>query len=398
MENKYMLKHLLIVLSLIGLTGLSTVAQSDEQPEDPRTLSYQVCDWGLITIEEPTEQPAVFLDIDSPADYSAVDSAFTVSGTGAGLFEGNVIVEVSQFGGDVLFTGAAVLQAETVEAVGSWSLDIDLGELTEATPIFIRVYSESPEDGSTVAFDSLRLNANAEFGLPYVDITTPMYGAGVPNFMMQIEGMAGAIVENNIVIEVRDFATGDVLAETFATVQTDELAGSGSFSAEVDFEAAPGTAIEIVAYQPQVADSDEIDVSDIAFAIVNPLAQTYERILNIQRDDPILGAEDLCAVAEAEFGNQTITPLAINDVTVFAAIAPTPLVNLSIQAAGSSVCPAPLRTRITNTDNAFAIEIYRDATQPVACTADLAPFTQRLSLGTLPNPDYTITVNGEVVE
>lgn len=33
-----------------------------------------------------------------------------------------------------------------------------------------------------------------------------------------------------------------------------------------------------------------------------------------------------------------------------------------------------------------------------ACTMDLAPITQRLSLGTLPNPDYTITANGELVD
>ncbi len=393
-----MLKTLLVVLSLIGLTTFRAFAQSEEQPEDPRLLSYRVCDWGLITIEEPTEQPAIFIDITSPADYSAVDSTFTISGTGAGLFEGNVIVEVSAIGGDVLFTGTTTVQAETVEAVGSWSLDIDLGEVEEATPVFIRVYSESPEDGSTVAFDSLRLNANAEFGLPYVDIIHPSMGAGVPSFLLQVDGMAGAIFENNIAIEVRDFATGDVLAETFATVQTDELGGSGSFSAEVDFEAAPGTAIEILAYQPPVADGEEIAVSDIAFAIINPLAQTYERILNIQRDDPILGAPDICEIARAEFDNENIDPLDVNDVTVFAAIAPTPLVNLSIQAAGSSNCPTPLRTRITNTDNAFDIDIYRDTTQPVACTADLAPITQRISLGTLPNPDYTITVNGQAVE
>jgi hypothetical protein len=393
-----MLKRTLFAFLLVFLAAFTAAAQSDEQPEDPRTLSYQVCDWGLIVIEHATEQPSVFIDIDSPADYSAVDSAFTISGTGAGLFEGNVIVEVSAFGGDVLFTGTTVLQAEELGAVGTWSLDVDLGELAEAAQIFIRVYSESPEDGSTVAFDSLRLNANAEFGLPFVGITTPMYGAGVTNFMMQIEGMAGAIFENNIVIEVRDFATGDVLAETFATVQTDELAGIGAFSAEVDFEAEPGTAIEIHAYQPAVADGETVNVSDVAFAIVNPLMQTYPRILNIQSADPILGAEDSCAAAEAEFENAAITPLVVNDVTVFAYIAPMPLVNLSIQAAGSSVCPAPLRARITNTDNIIAIELYRDTSQPVACTMDLAPIMQRLTLGTLPNPDFTITVNGEPVE
>ncbi|MBK8024491.1 MAG: hypothetical protein IPK19_24450 [Chloroflexi bacterium] len=83
---------LMVSMFIVLLIAAGVSAQSDDQPEDPRLLSYVVCDWGLITVEEPAEQPAVFIDIDSPADYSAVGSAFTVSGTGAGLFEGNVIV------------------------------------------------------------------------------------------------------------------------------------------------------------------------------------------------------------------------------------------------------------------------------------------------------------------
>ncbi|MCA9907108.1 MAG: hypothetical protein KC519_00560, partial [Anaerolineae bacterium] len=58
-------------------------------------------------------------------------------------------------------------------------------------------------------------------------------------------------------------------------------------------------------------------------------------------------------------------------------------------------CPASLRTRTVRDGNAFAIETYYDMTHPVACTADLAPITRRVSLGTLPNPDFTITVNGQ---
>ena len=107
----------------------------------------------------------------------------------------------------------------------------------------------------------------------------------------------------------------------------------------------------------------------------------------------------MCAVALAEFNNRNIQPLVVNDVTVFASIAPTPLVNLSVEASGSSNCPAPQRARIVRDGNAYAVELYLDTTYPVPCTADLAPITQRLSLGTLPNPDYAITmVNGQPVE
>lgn len=393
-----MKRRILIPIIMLCLAVIPTLAQDESENAPETQRSYQICDWGLLTIEESTEQPPIFIEISSPDDYSAVESTFTLSGTGAGLFEGNVIVEASAQGGDVLFEGTTILQAEEMGAEGEWSIEVDLGELEEPTPIFIRVYSTSPQDGSTTAFDSLRLNANSEFGLRYVEITTPYFGAGVNTSPMVIEGMAGSAFENNIVIEVRDFDTGEVLAETFATIGTEELVGSGPFAAEVSFEAEIGTGIEVFAYHPPVADDDEIEVSDIEFAVVSPLAQTYERFLTVQRDDPILGADDVCAVAEAEFANENVNLLVINDVTVLSTRSMMPLVNVSIEAAGSSNCPAPPRTRITRDDDAFDIETYYDTTEPVACTADLAPIPVRVSLGTLPNPDYTITVNGEAVE
>ena len=156
-----MLNRTLLAFLLVFLAAFTVAAQSDEEPEDSRLLSYQVCDWGLIVIEHATEQTPIFLDIDSPADYSAVGSTFTISGTGAGLFEGNVIVEAAAFGGDSLFEGITVLHAEELGAVGDWSIEVDLGELTEATQVVVRAYSTSPEDGATIAFVSLR-DGNAE--------------------------------------------------------------------------------------------------------------------------------------------------------------------------------------------------------------------------------------------
>lgn len=391
------MRKLVILVVFISLLMVGSVFAQDEGMSEPE-ISYQICDWGLITIEESTEQLDVFIDIESPADYSAVDSSFTVIGTGAGLFEGNVIIEVSEFGGDVLFEGATVLQAEEMGAVGDWSLDIDLGDIDEGTQIFIRAYSTSPADGSTIAFDSLRLNANSEFGLRYVHITNPYFRQGVNTSPLLIEGMAGAAFENNIVIEVRDFESGEVLAETFATVQTDELAGSGPFSAEVNFEAEPGTGIEVYAYQPAVADGEEVEISDLEFAVVSPLAQTYERFLNLHHSDPILGADDVCSIAEAEFENANIQLLVVNDVTVTSTRSMMPLVNVSIEAAGSSNCPAPQRERTVRDGDTFAIEVYVDISAPVPCTADLAPIPVSVSLGTLPEPDFTVTVNGEIVE
>lgn len=387
----------LLILVLVLLLAVPALAQDDQAPE-PRQ-SYFVCNWGLLIVEESAVLEPPFITISAPEDYSAVGTAFTVSGEAAGLFEGNVIVEVSAFGSsDLLFSGATTVQAEAIDATGEWAIEVDLGAMDEATKIYVQAYSTSPADGSTTALDSLRLNANSEFGLPFVEITRPYFGQGVSTSPLLIEGMAGAVFENNIVIEVQDFATKEVLAETFATIETDELGGMGSFSVEVMVDVEPGTEIEVYAYHPPVAEGEEVTVSDVGYAMASPLARTYDRFLTVQRDDPLYGAEDLCGVAEAEFENEQVDLLVINDVQVISTRSMLPLVHVSIEAAGSSICPAPLRTRIVREADTFNIEIYYDLTNPVPCTMDLAPISRRVSLGTLESPDYAITVNGEAFE
>ena len=393
-----MISRMFMALTLVVVFVSAVTAQFDEDPEDSRPLSYFVCDWGLLTVVHQPPNESLFVKITSPEAYSAVsETAFTVSGEGAGLFEGNVIVEVRADGGDILFTGTTVLQVQEVGQPGTWSIDVDLGVLDAAKRVVVVAYSTSPEDGSTTAIDDIIVNVNSEFVPQFIEITRPSYGAEVSTYPLVIEGMAGAAFENNIVIEVKDVKTGDVLGETSATVQTDAIGGKGLFSAEVTFDAEPGTGIAIHAHQPEVAADEAVKASADAYAVAIPLARTYDRFLTIYDDDPLATSPDLCGLTAAEFDNQTITPLVINDVTYFELTSPTPVVNLKINAAGSSNCPAPIRTRTIHDGSDYMTEIYRDASQPVACTSDLAPITERISLGTLSSPDYTITVNGEPV-
>lgn len=393
----------LIALLLLVFSAISLLAQDEEggdmMEETPETRqSYFVCDWGLVTIEHSLAKPDTFIEIDSPQAYSAVEgTTFTLSGTGAGLPEGNVVVQVTG-NGEVLFEGVTVLETDEIGGEGDWSLEVDLGELDEATQVFVQAFSPSPADGTTLAADGIDINANSEFPLRFVEVTRPFGSEGVSASPLLIEGMAGAAFENNIVIEVQDFESGDVLAETFATVETDELAGIGPFSTEVMLDVEPGTRIAVFAYQPDMSGMEEVTVSDTQFGVVSPLAQTYDRFLVIGSNDPLNMSDDLCAVAETEFENENKSPLVINNVEVISTRSMTPLVNVSIEAAGSSNCPSPLRTQIIRDESTYNIEVYLDTTEPFACTADLAPIPVRVSLGTLPDDQYTITVNGETVE
>lgn len=392
-----------LTMTLIGLVlilALPVFAQGtqDESTAEPR-LSYTVCNWGLLTIEHPSTRPVIFVTIDSPVEYSAIPgAAFTVSGTGAGLFEGNVVVEVSSEG-ELLFSEPTVLRAEEMGAVGEWSMDVDLGELEESTRLFIRAYSPLG-DGLRTVWDAIEVNANSDFGLPFVELTHPFASESISVSPLRIEGVAGGAFENNIVIEVRDFATRTLLTETFATIATDELGGSGAFAAEVDLDLPSGTPITVVAYHPAIADDEEVTVINTQVGVVNPLARTYDRFLTIGPNDPLYLADYalFCGAASSEFENEEIAPLEITDVQVVATRSTTPLVTVSIEAVKSSNCPLPLRTRIVREGNTFDITLYYDVTTPAPCTADLVPFIQRVSLGTLETTDYTIMVNGRTAE
>jgi len=92
-----------------------------------------------IEITEPKESQV--LDISAP---------FTVRGTGQGLFEGNVVVEAIDDGGNVLVQEAAVLSSEEPGGVGEWSVDLNVASDAVISGT-IRAFSPSPADGSIMA-------------------------------------------------------------------------------------------------------------------------------------------------------------------------------------------------------------------------------------------------------
>ena len=74
-------------------------------------------------------------------------STFPLSGTAAGLFEGNVIVDIADDAGNVLFFEQTTAQGTDPAATSDWSVAVDLGDVAEGTPVFVTVYTTSPEDG-----------------------------------------------------------------------------------------------------------------------------------------------------------------------------------------------------------------------------------------------------------
>jgi hypothetical protein len=236
-----------------------------------------------------------------------------------------------------------------------------------------------------------------ETPLRFVEITRPFDGMGTHTQMLLVEGMAGGAFENNIVVQVMD-SEGTVLAEAPATVDTPEVGGSGPFSVEMALDAEPGTTLTITAFQPAVADGEQVTISDTVNMVVSPTARPLSSLLIVQPDDPMLAEADVCAAAEAAMTSTTTLPIVINNVMAIQTMSLPPFVNVNIQAAKPSVCPLPLRARMTASEAVYTIELYFEDTGPVPCTRDLRPFGLIVPLGMVEASPFTIIVNGQTVQ
>lgn len=92
-----------------------------------------------IVINEPTE--GAVLDISNPV---------RVSGTGQGLFEGNVVVQALDEGGNLIVENPTTMPSEEVGGAGLWSIELAI-DTTPGSKGTIRAFSPSPADGSVMA-------------------------------------------------------------------------------------------------------------------------------------------------------------------------------------------------------------------------------------------------------
>lgn len=382
----------LILFALLALFGGVTSAQESETPTVP-LQSYTVCDWGLLVLEE-SGGPVQDIEITAPENFSGVGTAFTVSGEGEGLFEGNVIVEVFDTEANMLFSGFATVTADEVGGRGPWSLDIDLGAVPESTRIVVNAYSTEPSEGEIDAHDAVTLSANSQFGLPYIDIISPLSGEDVTGLPLRVEGTAGALFENSFVLQVTDFDM-NVLAETPIQFAAPDIGLSGPWEAELDFTAEPGTRLVINAYALSMADGEGIVASDLSIVTVGALRVPFERVLIVQVGDPILLEGEMCEATAAEFQNAAIAPVTISTVAAVETLSTPPQVTLEITGQKPSFCQTPFRVRVAKSGSVYTGEAYYDTSgEGGICTRDLREFTVRVPLGSVPDGGYSASVNG----
>jgi hypothetical protein len=110
----------------------------------------------------------VYIKIDTPGQGATLDvsNPVQVSGTGAGLPEGNVVVVAADQDGNVLAEQPTTLQGADVGAggAGTWSVELAV-PASGQTPGYIAAYSASPKQRDFVATDHVQVTFSGEYML-----------------------------------------------------------------------------------------------------------------------------------------------------------------------------------------------------------------------------------------
>jgi hypothetical protein len=233
----------------------SVIAEDVVEVSLGRTAAVQ----PYIRIDEPVQ--GALLDISGPVG---------VRGSGAGLIEGNVVVEALDAQGNVLVQQPTILQGPDVGTggEGTWSTELSI-EAEPGTAGRIRAFSPSPLDGSIIAEDSVEVSLGQTPAVEsYIRIDSPAQGTTLDvSQPVQVSGTGAGLPEGNVVVVAVD-QDGNVLAEQPTTLQGAEVGtgGEGTWSVELAVPASGQTPGYLAAFsaspaQRNLVASDHIEVT-----------------------------------------------------------------------------------------------------------------------------------------
>ena len=102
----------------------------------------------LLSFFGPAMASDRYINIISPEMNATIDpdSPVTVSGTGKGLFEGNVVIRFEDLDGNLLVQEPTIMHRQDIAAAGEWQAGISLPRPVPETVRLI-AFSPSPKDG-----------------------------------------------------------------------------------------------------------------------------------------------------------------------------------------------------------------------------------------------------------
>ena len=172
------------------------------------------------------------IKIDEPKDGAVLDTNLpvTVSGTGRGLFENNVVVEVLDSSGTVMVQEPTTMQTEEVGGAGTWSIEIRIpaGEGEKGT---IHAFSISPQDGSIDAEDRVGVQYGEEASPEPTEEPTaeppPDTSAGIEDLLWSLKSLGGIdlVTDSTITLDLTSgTASGTAGCNTYSGAY--ELSGT----------------------------------------------------------------------------------------------------------------------------------------------------------------------------
>ena len=194
--------------------------------------------------QQPTPTPPQqrYLTMTFPTAGVALPTTWTATGTGAGLFEGNVVVAAFTNAGVQLDQRATTLQGSNVGAggAGTWSVSLTTN-VAPGTPGY--VVASSPQ--SNVAQVRVAVTYGQNPGVPFIAITSPVADAILqPTF--NVTGVGSGLGQGAVVVHARN-SVGTVLAQASTTVP----GGNGQWSVVLTVNTPPNTAgVIFVFWQP----------------------------------------------------------------------------------------------------------------------------------------------------
>ena len=259
-----------------------------ESPKDGSIIAEDLVEVSL----GRTEAVKSYIKIDEPTQGAVldIDKAVLVRGSGAGLPEGNVVVEALDWQGNVLDRQPTTLQGQDVGTggKGTWSVELQI-EAEPGTAGKIRAYAESMEDGSIIAEDAVEVSLGQSSAVqPQIRIDEPTQGAVLDiDKAVPVRGSGAGLPEGNLVVEALDWQ-GNVLDRQPATLQGPDAGtgGEGTWSVRLAITVEPGTAGSILAYAESTKDGSTIAEDTVEVS----LGQTPVVQPQIKIDEPTQGS------------------------------------------------------------------------------------------------------------
>ncbi len=207
----------------------------------------------------PTPPPqGKYLTISTPTPGQVVPLIFTATGTGAGLFEGNVVVTAFTNGGQQLAQVPTTLQGANVGTggPGTWQVTLTVN-VAPGTAGFIR--ATSPQSNVPPAQVSVTYGSGQT--TPFLDIQVPATNATVTS-PFTVSGIGAGLFNSTIVVQAFNSAN-QFLAQQTTTLQGSEVGsgGQGTWSVSLSVNVAAGTTGHIHAFSSQYGAQDQVNVT-----------------------------------------------------------------------------------------------------------------------------------------